>query len=48
MDSKQPKTRQEKKKNQKEKGGGKDGKYSQKHIRKVAELLESKPNKTPL
>lgn len=40
MDHKEPKTRKESKKNQKEKGGGKDGKYSQKHIRKVEELKE--------
>jgi hypothetical protein len=33
-----PQTRREKKKDQREKGGGKDGKYSQKHIRKVEEL----------
>ena len=45
-----PKTRKESKKDQREKGGGKDGKYSQKHIRRVAELTESnkktKPKKT--
>jgi hypothetical protein len=40
MDHKEPKTRKEAKKNQKEKGGGKDGKYSQKHIRKVEDLKE--------
>jgi len=34
----QPKTRQEKKKNQKEKGQGKDGKYTQKHVRAVEKL----------
>jgi hypothetical protein len=39
-----PKTRKESKKDQREKGGGKDGKYSQKHIRKVADLLEKKEN----
>lgn len=33
-----PPTRKEKKKDQREKGGGKDGKYSQKHIRAVEEL----------
>lgn len=36
-----PKTRKETKKDQREKGQGKDGKYSQKHIRKV-EALKSK------
>ena len=36
-----PKTRKETKKDQREKGGGKDGKYSQKHIRQV-EVLKSK------
>ena len=35
-----PKTRRESKKNQKEKGKGKDGKYTQKHVRKVEELLK--------
>jgi hypothetical protein len=35
-----PKTRRESKKDQKEKGQGKDGKYSQKHVRLVAELQE--------
>ena len=34
----QPKTRQESKKNQKEKGNGKNGKYSTKHIRAVEAL----------
>jgi hypothetical protein len=34
----QPKTRREKKKDQREKGGGKDGKYSSKHIRQVEAL----------
>ena len=33
-----PKTRKESKKDQKEKGRGKDGKYSQKHVRAVEEL----------
>jgi hypothetical protein len=36
-----PKTRRETKKDQKEKGNGKDGKYSQKHIRQL-EALKSK------
>ena len=36
----QPKTRRETKKDQKEKGKGKDGKYSQKHIRQVEALKE--------
>ena len=35
-----PKTRRESKKDQKEKGQGKDGKYSQKHVRLVSELQE--------
>jgi len=34
----QPNTRREKKKDQREKGGGKDGKYSSKHIRQVEAL----------
>lgn len=38
-----PKTRREKKKDQREKGGGKDGKYSSKHIRMV-EQLKTKMN----
>ena len=33
----EPKTRREKKKDQKEKGQGKNGKYSSKHIRLVIE-----------
>jgi hypothetical protein len=37
-----PQTRREKKKDQREKGGGKDGKYSQKHIRAAEALLEKK------
>jgi hypothetical protein len=37
-----PKTRKESKKDQKQKGQGKDGKYSQKHIRAVEELKRSK------
>lgn len=36
----QPKTRREVKKDQKEKGKGKDGKYSQKHVRQVEALKE--------
>ena len=36
-----PKTRRDKKKDQREKGGGKDGKYSTKHIR-VMEALQAK------
>ena len=36
-----PKTRKEKKKDQREKGGGKDGKYSAKHVRNV-EAVKSK------
>jgi hypothetical protein len=35
-----PKTRKESKKDQKEKGSGKDGKYSQKHIRLMETLRE--------
>lgn len=37
-----PKTRRESKKDQKEKGRGKDGKYSQKHIRTVDVLKEKR------
>lgn len=37
----QPQTRREKKKDQREKGGGKDGKYSTKHVRTL-EALKSK------
>ena len=33
-----PKTRRESKKDQKEKGKGKDGKYTQKHVRVVEAL----------
>ena len=40
-----PATRREKKKDQKEKGSGKDGKYSQKHIRAVQELKDKKKTK---
>ena len=37
-----PKTRKESKKDQKQKGQGKDGKYSKKHVRAVEELKRSK------
>jgi hypothetical protein len=37
-----PKTRRESKKDQKEKAKGKDGKYSQKHIRMMESLTEKK------
>lgn len=40
-----PKTRRETKKDQREKGGGKDGKYSQKHIRLVETLKDKQKNK---
>ena len=40
-----PKTRRETKKDQKEKREGKDGKYSQKHIRKVEELKNKRKGK---
>lgn len=40
-----PKTRRESKKDQKSKGQGKDGKYSQKHIRTVQELKDKKKAK---
>lgn len=40
-----PSTRREKKRDQKEKGNGKDGKYSQKHIRTVEALKEKQRNK---
>jgi len=40
----QPKTRKESKKDQREKGGGKNGKYSTKHVRAV-EALKIKPAK---
>lgn len=43
MDS--PPTRRDLKKDQKEKGNGKDGKYSQKHIR-AAEALQDKKGKS--
>jgi hypothetical protein len=35
-----PKTRREKKKDQREKGAGKDGKYSSKHVRQMEALKE--------
>jgi len=38
-----PKTRKESKKDQKQKGQGKNGKYSQKHVRAVEELKKSTP-----
>jgi hypothetical protein len=38
----QPKTRREKKKDQGEKGAGKDGKYSAKHVRLMETLKERK------
>jgi hypothetical protein len=38
----QPKTRKETKKDQREKGGGKNGKYSSKHIRLVEAIKFSK------
>lgn len=37
-----PKTRKESKKDQRQKGYGKDGKYSQKHIRAVEALKEKR------
>jgi hypothetical protein len=40
-----PKTRRELKKDQKQKGSGKDGKYSQKHVRAVQELKDKKKTK---
>jgi hypothetical protein len=40
-----PQTRREKKKDQKEKGQGKDGKYSQKHIRTMETLKEKRKTK---
>lgn len=36
-----PQTRREKKKDQREKGGGKDGKYSSKHVR-LAQVIRDK------
>ena len=41
----EPKTRREKKKDQKEKGQGKNGKYSSKHIRLVIENKNGGENK---
>jgi hypothetical protein len=41
----QPFTRRETKKDQKEKGRGKDGKYSQKHVRNVG-MLKSREKTT--
>jgi hypothetical protein len=47
----QPKTRRESKKDQREKGEGKNGKYSAKHVRETERLLSkqksSPPSKTP-
>ena len=40
-----PKTRRETKKDQKQKGQGKDGKYSQKHIRTIESLKDKRKNK---
>lgn len=40
-----PKTRKESKKDQKQKGKGKDGKYSQKHVRAIEALKEKHRNK---
>jgi hypothetical protein len=37
-----PQTRREKKKDQREKGGGKDGKYSSKHVRLTQAIREKK------
>jgi hypothetical protein len=41
----EPSTRREKKKDQKEKGQGLNGKYSQKHIRSVEALKEKQRTK---
>jgi len=41
----EPKTRKETKKDQKEKGQGKDGKYTQTHVRLVQALQENKSKK---
>jgi hypothetical protein len=41
----EPKTRKETKKDQKEKCQGKDGKYTQKHVRLVQALQENKSKK---
>ncbi len=40
-----PKTRKESKKDQKQKGQGKDGKYSQKHVRAIEALKEKRLQK---
>lgn len=40
-----PKTRKESKKDQKQKGQGKDGKYSQKHVRAIEALKEKQRTK---
>ncbi len=40
-----PKTRRETKKDPREKAGGKDGKYSQKHIRTVETLKDKQKTK---
>jgi hypothetical protein len=45
MDKDTPKTRKESKKDQRQKGSGKDGKYSQKHIRAVEALVASRAEK---
>ena len=37
-----PQTRREKKKDQREKGQGKNGKYSAKHVREVEKLKEKR------
>jgi hypothetical protein len=42
-----PKTRKETKKDQREKGGGKNGKYSTKHIREVEKLLLKHKSSSP-
>ena len=36
-----PQTRREKKKDQREKGGGKDGKYSAKHVRNMESIASN-------
>ena len=41
----QPKTRQEKKKDQREKGQGKNGGLNQKHVRQVEQIQEKKSKK---
>lgn len=40
-----PQTRRELKKDQKEKGRGKDGKYTQKHVRQLELLKEKQKSK---